>query len=137
MKTLATMVLRELDEGISTVLDCEQGHHNYILAERSTGDDKYVCSVCCKVKHEEMKYMKKIVKAHISFSDGYCGRSITLDGNTLSWKNTHYPGPLPTPDYDCSEKKIELSDVDVQLLSNELSNVDISECIQMYRQCLN
>lgn len=84
---------------------------------------------CCKVKHEEMKYMKKIVKAHISFSDGYCGRSITLDGNTLSWKNTHYPGPLPTPDYDCSEKKIELSDVDVQLLSNELSNVDISECI--------
>lgn len=129
MKTLATMVLRELDEGISTVLDCEQGHHNYILAERSTGDDKYVCSVCCKVKHEGMKYMKKIVKAHISFSDGYCGRSITLDGNTLSWKNTHYPGPLSTPDYDCSEKKIELSDVDVQLLSNELSNVDISECI--------
>lgn len=52
MKTLATMVLRELDEGISTVLDCEQGHHNYILAARSTGDDKYVCSVCCKVKHE-------------------------------------------------------------------------------------
>ena len=52
MKTLATMMLRELDENISTVLDCEQGNHNYILAERSTGDDKYVCSVCCKVKHE-------------------------------------------------------------------------------------
>lgn len=52
MKTLATMMLRELDENISTVLDCEQGRHNYILAEHSTGDDKYVCSVCCKVKHE-------------------------------------------------------------------------------------
>lgn len=129
MKTLATMVLRELDESISTILDCEQGHHNYILAERSTGDDKYVCSMCCKVKHEGLKYMKKIVRAYISFSDGYCGKSITLNGNTLSWKNSHYPGSLLTPDYDCSEKKIELSDVDVQLLSNELSNVDISECI--------
>lgn len=114
---------------MAPVLDCEQGKHNYVLAERNTGDDKYVCSVCAKVKHEGMLFMKKIVKAHISYSDGDFGRAITLDGRTLSWRNTISPGRPPVPDYDFSEKKIELSDKDTQLLVYELGNVKLDGCV--------
>lgn len=129
MKTLATMILRELDCYIAPVLDCEHGRHNYVLAERNTGDDKYVCSVCAKVKHEGMLFMKKMVKAHISYSDGDFGRSITLDGTTLSWRNTISPGRPPVPDYDFSEKKIELSEKGAQLLAYELGNIALDGCI--------
>lgn len=59
MKTLAMMMLRELDCNVAQVLDCSQGKHNYVLTERNTGDDKYVCSVCAKVKHEGMLFMKR------------------------------------------------------------------------------
>lgn len=129
MKTLATMILRELDSYVAPVLDCEQGKHNYVLAERNTGDDKYVCSVCAKVKHEGMLFMKKIVKAHISYCDGDFGRSITLDGRTLSWRNTISPGRPPVPDYDFSEKKVELSEKGAQLLAYELGNVALDGCV--------
>lgn len=73
--------------------------------------------------------MKKIVKAHISYSDGDFGRSITLDGTTLSWRYAISPGRPPVPDYDFSEKKIELSEKDAQLLAYELGNVALDECI--------
>lgn len=129
MKTLATMMLRELDCNVASVLNCSRGKHNYVLAERNTGDDKYVCSVCAKVKHEGMLFMKKIVKAHISYSEGGFGRSITLDGTTLSWRNTISPGRPPVPDYDYSEKKVELSEKGAQLLAYELGNVEIDGCV--------
>lgn len=130
MKTLATLMLRELDEKLSPVLDCEHGKHNYVLAERNTGYDKYVCTACCKVKHEGMIYMKKkVVKAHIGYSGGCFGKSITLDGSTLTWYNTLTPACPPDPDYDFTQKKIELSDTDVQLLVSELGNVELDECI--------
>lgn len=129
MKTLAMMMLRELDCNVAQVLDCSQGKHNYVLTERNTGDDKYVCSVCAKVKHEGMLFMKKIVKAHISYSDGDFGRSITLDGTTLSWRNTISQSRPPVPDYDFSEKKKELSEKDAQLLIYELENVALDGCI--------
>lgn len=136
MKTLATMILRELDCYVAPVLDCEQERHNYVLAERNTGDDKYVCSVCAKVKHEGMLFMKKIVKAHISYSDGDFGRSITLDGTTLSWRNTISPGRPPVPDYDFSEKKVELSEKGAQLLAYELGNVALDGCVSdSEREC--
>lgn len=129
MNTLSAIVLRELDSSVATVLDCEQGKHNYVLAERNTGDDKYVCSVCAKVKHEGMLFMKKIVKAHIAYSNGDFGRSITFDGSTLSWRNTISPGRPPVPDYDFSEKKIKLSKKDTQLLVYELENVNLDGCV--------
>lgn len=105
MRTLATIILREGDCYIAPVLDREQGKHNYILAERNTYDVKYLCSSCVNVKHEGMLFMKKIDKAHISYSDGNFGRSITLDGITLSWRNTISPGRPLVPDYDFSKKK--------------------------------
>lgn len=129
MKTLASMMLRELDCYVAPFLDCEQGKHNYVLAERNTGDDKYVCSVCAKVKHERMLFIRKIVKAHISYSDGDFGRIITLDGTTLSWRNAISPGRPPVLDYDFSEKKIELSEKDAQLLAYELGNVALDGCV--------
>lgn len=125
MKTLATMVLRELECGISTILDCENGEHNYILAERYTGGSKYVCSVCCNVKHEAFCMQKKIVKAHISYS----GRSIALDGDILTWRDTMDPNSPPIPDYDYSEKKKNLSANDIRLLVSELEKVCLDGCV--------
>lgn len=72
---------------------------------------------------------KKIVKAHIGYTDGYFGKSITLDGSELTWCNTLAPGRPPVPDYDLSQKKIELSDSGVQFLVSELESVELEDCI--------
>lgn len=78
---------------------------------------------------EKAKVNKKIVKAHIGFSNGEFGRTITLDGSSLSWRNTISPAHPPVCDYDCSLKKVELSSVEVRLLANEILDVNLEGCV--------
>lgn len=128
MKTLAVEMLRELDSHVSCILDCRHGEHQFVPVEQNTGDTKYVCSICCKVKHEGVLFHKKITKAYISYFNGDTGQVITLDGSMLTWRNTLAPRVFVC-DYDCSEKKVELTDLDVMLLQNELNNVDLEKCV--------
>lgn len=53
MRTLAMMMLRELDLNVDRILDCKSVNHNYFVADEFTGGTKYVCRNCCKIKYED------------------------------------------------------------------------------------
>lgn len=54
MATIASMILKEIEKvEVDTTVECENNHHEYIIAEMHTGFTRYVCKRCGKEKWED------------------------------------------------------------------------------------